>query len=1273
MDSLDNVSVPAPPTYVYSSSPQTLDPISTIVVLIWENAIEIHNARSCDDERRIESSKGDAKCTLAELFEAVDAAKEKSRASESRWRAKIDEALDRFQLYAPAVDVLIQQQPNITSIVWGSFRLLLHVATRKSGLATKIEDGMVLILMNIWTWHQIIKNEPSADSIFDICSQLFSHVLTFLVEARIYSEASELVQFWTSGFTRSPEIIDMAVESIRNVSNDLHHAAQAITNSKASQFHNISNKSPQNSVPRGVNISGVGLSCYDLQKEEILRQSQFRNGNRAYNLTDVQIAKTCKEICISYQSTGDSLRESARRSILRHEEEDRHRKVERAIQMLAPQQQIPINIPPRAQDTCEWILDHEVFIQWNRSPCRLPLWIHGFPGCGKTVMASYLRHRFTSLAQPTFAHFFSLNTDKEAAEKNSFSISIILQILKKGIDTTVPGFLRVVEDIANFCLQFDNSNQLSFLALRPRIYDAFKELHEYTLIIDGLDECEQSGEPVMDLINELNAGSLEPRPRIVILSRKSDTLSRLCANAVPIAMDESAVMPDIERFIAEKVREYPILKPMYEDIIEKTEKSCHGHFLWASTMMTCLWAPATHREERLKRLQSIPESLMDFYEDLVNKANKRMTEWEKRLRREILLLLLNPKRALTVDEVATALQFRCKKRQPEKRRLEDIRDTITQLCWPLVSIIEERAILVHTLVEDFLTQTTRNEVEESLSVHITRAESDATLATRSLNVLSERRNRDPSRISYWLYKNVYYEFAIPKSAVKLQEDGLQDIVFYEYAARYWEYHLTSVKDPSADLLDIASSFLHNFEFVMYGEYLYDLKFGEIGPISEVRAGLQSWSRFLPPNLQEHLNLDEFYEDPYKKLAREYGKLEGSKVLKYLCLFRLGDFYTLQALLEVRYETFKEVADGLEAILGSEEPLVLRAKYMFAACFLPRGEFSQALELATKISELQKTICGLEKSDYWKTLQLVATVQFLMTDFEAAAATQTRVTDGWAGVKTVKRFNVQISEMFSGFVFEARGLLSDALQRYELVEQTQRKALGSENVLTLFAQASMSSVYHKQKKYGEAKNLLEHALPGRQVLYGERDQSVVDTTIQFIILDREIGELDAAQARIDILMENGSLDDKYERCCQVRHLQALVLLDQGEFEKARKILHSLLDEQAEKGREANNRSLLWVRLTLATILRDHEKGDEAALLFENIATAIVHGDVSPQFDRLDTPEELRIAEEGLRLVRDRKQQEADKILRKHNLRWVRKADFWLIEGAPSVDTAWMKGP
>lgn len=894
-------------------------------------------------------------------------------------------------------------------------------------------------------------------------------------------------------------------------------------------------------------------------------------------------------------------------------------------------------------------------------------------------MARYLRDRSTCLAQPTFAHFFSLNTEKASADKRSLALSIILQILQKGIDARLSGFLQVVERIASICLQFDNSNQLSFFTLKSLIQDAFKELKQYTLIIDGLDECEQSGKPVIDLIDALMKGSLEPRPRIILLSRNSDKLTKTCAGTVSIAMDERAVTPDIERYITLKVHEYPVLEPLHEKILRKVRENCHGHFLWAHTMIEDLRAPAKHAEARLKRLQSLPDNLMEIYERLVNRTAKGRTNWELRLRREILLLLLNPKRALTVDEVGIALQFRSKIRQDAKQRFDDIDETITQLCWPLVTILKGRAILVHTLVEDFLTQSAQSTGESSLSIHITRAESDATLARRCLNVLSEEKNRDPNRISYWLYKNVYCGYPIAANEAKIQEDESREIVLYPYAARYWSDHLTSVVYPSPDLpdlLELAANFLHNFEFVMYGEYFYDLKYGEIGPISEVQARLRSWWTLLPKELKEQLNLDDFYQNPYSKLTKEYTKIDGSKVLRYLCLFRLGDFYTLQAKSELRYKTYKEVAEGLQAVLGSEDPLVLRAKYMFVACLTPRREYEEALELATKISELQKTICGLEKNDYWKTLQLIADVQYYMTDFEEANDTQAKVSKGWTGVTTVKRFNVQISDMMSGHIFEARGLLEDALIKYELVEQTQRKFLGDENVVTLYAQVSMASVCRKQKRPQGARDYLDPALASRQMLYGEKDKSVVDTTIQIIILDREEGSessFDAAQARIDMLKGNGSLHEKYERYCQVEHLQALIYYDQGQPVNACKALRTLLHEQAEKGRKANNRSLLWVRLTLATILRELGKGDEAASLFLDIVTSVVHEDISPQFVRVETIEELKIAEEALRHVRDRRQQEAEELLREYDLRWVRKADFWMLEGIPSVDTAWMKGP
>lgn len=460
---------------------------------------------------------------------------------------------------------------------------------------------------------------------------------------------------------------------------------------------------------------------------------------------------------------------------------------------------------------------------------------------------------------------------------------------------------------------------------------------------------------------------------------------------------------------------------------------------------------------------------------------------------------------------------------------------------------------------------------------------------------------------------------------------------------------------------------------MYGEYFYDLKDGEIGPILQVLASLRSWSERLTEEQKKKLDLEDYYQDSYSKLAQEYSEVDENNILRYLCLYRLGDFYTLQGKSERRYETFKVVSEGLQEILGRENPLVLKARFMFIACLPPRREYEKALEQATEISELQEKICELEKEDYWKTLQLIADVQFYMTRFEVAAATQAKVVKGWQGVATAKRFNKQISDMMSGHIFEARGILEDALITYELVEKLQNKVYGDKDVLTLYACVSMASIYRKQKRFEEARKRFVHALTERQILYGEKNKSVVDTMIQIIILDREEGRsLDYAQALIDMLRENGSLDDKYERYCQVQHLQAILFYDQEQPEDACKVLRTLLHEQTEDS-ETNNRPLLWVRLTLATILREQGEDDEASSLFMDIVTSTVRGDVSPSFESVDFPRELEIAEKALRYVRDKKQYEADHLLQEHDLQWKRQSDFWMLEGIPSADTASMKGP
>jgi hypothetical protein len=66
-------------------------------------------------------------CTFDALHQAAIDAKETCHSSRGTFQKKLEAFLDWVEPYVPVGDVLIQQQPNITAIVWGGLRFLIRV------------------------------------------------------------------------------------------------------------------------------------------------------------------------------------------------------------------------------------------------------------------------------------------------------------------------------------------------------------------------------------------------------------------------------------------------------------------------------------------------------------------------------------------------------------------------------------------------------------------------------------------------------------------------------------------------------------------------------------------------------------------------------------------------------------------------------------------------------------------------------------------------------------------------------------------------------------------------------------------------------------------------------------------------------------------------------------------------------------------------------------------------------------------------------------------
>jgi hypothetical protein len=181
-------------------------------------------------------------------------------------------------------------------------------------------------------------------------------------------------------------------------------------------------------------------------------------------------------------------------------------------------------------------------------------------------------------------------------------------------------------------------------------------------------------------------------------------------------------------------------------------------------------------------------------------------------------------------------------------------------------------------------------------------------------------------------------------------------------------------------------------------------------------------------------------------------------------------------------------------------------------------------------------------------------------------------------------------------------------------------LGEDNPLTMRAKVKMTEVcleINKQRRPDGLRLILgarsqEHRYQGIQLndlenarsnleqayerasIWGSKVLSI-DTAIQLIILHHESNRPKLAQEYINSLSKPGIADQYFERWCQVRHLQALLYIDHGEYDSAIEISKYLLSDAGTR----NNRSLLWVRLTLATVLRYVGRHDEASKLFRGI--------------------------------------------------------------------------
>lgn len=323
------------------------------------------------------------------------------------------------------------------------------------------------------------------------------------------------------------------------------------------------------------------------------------------------------------------------------------------------------------------------------------------------------------------------------------------------------------------------------------------------------------------------------------------------------------------------------------------------------------------------------------------------------------------------------------------------------------------------------------------------------------------------------------------------------------------------------------------------------------------------------------------------------------------------------------------------------------------------------------------------ADLFETLQLLGWARHLINQYQQAADTLAEALEGLERIYGETAFPPLKTKLFQGFVAERLGNNLLAVATYQNILDLWVPIVGNENALALFAQAGLGSAYCKLRTLDQAEETLKFVWVIRRDNQKVGINIGVDSGISLATVYRELGNRAEAYELLDTVSESPIFPEDFERQCQIQHIRALLEFDAGDYERPRRSLEQLLDLVTGENRDLNNRELLWVRLDLADAYQQKDPSDEGLPLFEGLVepvntddnVALAHDFVTVHSldDEPEPASELRTAKEALMLVRAAKEAEAGAFLADRGLKWVSKRDFWVKQGGPITDTAWMSGP
>lgn len=204
----------------------------------------------------------------------------------------------------------------------------------------------------------------------------------------------------------------------------------------------------------------------------------------------------------------------------------------------------------RQPNTGQWLLESDVFRRWTADASTI--WLHGIPGCGKTILTSTLLEdiltNFAGDSDKAVAYFYFDFNDQTKQDPNLMIRSLLSQLSQQCVKASVS--LGALFTSCN-----NGRNPPSPDSLLHALQSLLQEFPHVYIILDALDEC-RNRKQLMTIVEKLSTGQI-PGLHLLCTSRREGDIETILSHILEdqriLCIQNEAVDHDIRAYVKRRL------------------------------------------------------------------------------------------------------------------------------------------------------------------------------------------------------------------------------------------------------------------------------------------------------------------------------------------------------------------------------------------------------------------------------------------------------------------------------------------------------------------------------------------------------------------------------------------------------------------------------------------------------------------------------------------------------------------------------------------------